>query len=72
MFVRVIASVFVIALMSGCAAQNHSHNAYVTKAEFERDIARVEAAAKAAEDAAKRAQVSADKAEVIFNKGLQK
>ena len=69
MFVRVFAvSIFAALLTTGCAATQHSHNEYATKA----DVAQAAAAAKRAEDAAKRAEVAAEKAEVIFHKSLQK
>ena len=69
MYVRVIAvSVFAAVLGAGCAAQDHTHPEYATKA----DVAEAEAAAKRAEEAAKRAEVAAEKAEMIFHKSLQK
>jgi hypothetical protein len=69
MFVRVFAaSVFAAFLAAGCAAQDHQHPDYATKA----DVAQADAAAKRAEEAAKRAEVAAEKAEVIFHKSLQK
>jgi hypothetical protein len=69
MFVRVFAvSLFAAFLTAGCAAQDHQHPEYASKA----DIAEANAAATRADAAAKRAEVAAEKAEVIFHKSLQK
>jgi hypothetical protein len=69
MVVRLFAvSLFAAFMTAGCAAKNHNHSEYATKA----DVAAAQAAAERAEEAAKRAEVAADKAEVIFHKSLRK
>jgi len=70
MFSRVLAaSVLVVFVGAGCAAQQHSHD---QSGMSQADMDRIEAAVKRAEDAAKRAEVAAEKAEVIFHKSMQK